>query len=449
VLLKAVDKEPEYAEAHFRLANVYELIAQVERSPEYRQKIREHYQKSVELKPGNPSFMAAYAILGTAYLGEGNYENARTYFEQFLALKPVKAAQVKEAQRMIANCDFALKAKQEPLPFPGRAHEPLGKPVRAAILPGAYRRPADGDLHGPRNGRPQERRRPVREHQEGRRLERTRNPLRPHQYARQRGTCTISADGRTLVFTSCEGRQNFGSCDLFVSYKVGDEWTEPVNLGNKINSVAWESQPSLSADGRTLYFVSDRRGTYGRRDIWKSLLGEDGYWGGPENMGPNVNTPEDDLSPFIHANSRTLYFSSKGHVGMGGYDLFSTEYQNGQWTFPKNLGYPLNNHDDQVSLFVTADGKKGYYAHEEKDGRRYLSSKLYEFNIPRADCRGGKQRLPEGPRVRRQNQEAARHQDRNLQREVGRARSPHQFRPAVGRLPGRAHRGHRVRAVRQ
>ncbi|HEX8532183.1 MAG TPA: tetratricopeptide repeat protein, partial [Cytophagales bacterium] len=117
VLLKAVDKEPEYAEAHFRLANVYELIAQVERSPEYRQKIREHYQKSVQLKPGYPPFMAAYAIVGSAYLGEGDYENARTYFEQFLALKPVKAAQVKEAQRMIANCEFALKAKQEPLPF--------------------------------------------------------------------------------------------------------------------------------------------------------------------------------------------------------------------------------------------------------------------------------------------------------------------------------------------
>jgi outer membrane protein OmpA-like peptidoglycan-associated protein/Tfp pilus assembly protein PilF len=382
VLLRAVDKEPEYAEAHFRLANVYELIAQVERTPEYRQKIREHYQKSVQLKPGYPPFMAAYAILGTASIGDGDYENARTYFEQFLALKPVKAAQVKEAQRMIANCEFALKAKQDPLPFQA---VPMSPSVNRFVLQYFPVLTADqqtviftaretADLKSDEDLYVSTKK--AEDWSEPEILSDRINT------AANEGTCTISADGRTLVFTSCEGRQNFGSCDLFVSYKVGDEWTEPVNLGNKINSAAWESQPSLAADGRTLYFVSDRRGSYGRRDLWKSQLGEDGYWGVPENMGPNVNTTEDDLSPFIHANGRTLYFSSKGHIGMGGYDLFATEYQNGQWTFPKNLGYPLNNHDDQVSLFVTADGKKGYYAHEEKDGRRYLSSKLYEFNIP-------------------------------------------------------------------
>ncbi len=381
VLLKAIDKEPQYAEAHFRLANVYELIGQVERSPEHRQKVRQHYQKSVELKPGHPPFMAAYGILGQSHLAEGDYEKARTYFEQFLALKPVKAAQVQYAQRMIANCEFALKAKAEPLPFKAVPMSPTVNRFALQYFPALtadqqtliFTARATADLKSDENlyvstKKAEDWSEPV--------------PLSDRiNTAANEGTCSVSADGRTLVFTSCEGRQNFGKCDLFVSYKVGDEWTEPVNLGNKVNSAAWESQPALTADGRTLFFVSDRRGSYGRRDIWKSQLGEDGYWGVPENLGAGINTAGDDLSPFIHANSRTLYFSSEGHVGMGGFDLFSTEYRNGQWTFPKNLGYPLNNHNDQVSLFVTADGKKGYYAHEEKDGRLF-NSQLYEFDVP-------------------------------------------------------------------
>jgi outer membrane protein OmpA-like peptidoglycan-associated protein len=184
------------------------------------------------------------------------------------------------------------------------------------------------------------------------------------------------------VFTSCQGRENFGSCDLFVTYKTGNEWTMPINLGGKINSIAWESQPALSADGRTIYFVSDKRGGYGKRDIWMSELGEDGAWGQAVNLGPTVNTTDDDLSPFIHANGTTLFFSSRGHLGLGGYDLFYSEKENGKWSLAKNLGYPINTYDDQVSLFVTADGRRGYYSHEEKMGKKYLSSVLHEFEIP-------------------------------------------------------------------
>ncbi len=382
LLNKAIDKEPAYAEAHFRLANVYELIAQVDRTPEYRQKIRDHYERSIQLKPGHQPFMAAYIILGQACIGTGEYEKAKGFFEQYLALRPVKASQIAEAKRMMANCEFALKAIQEPLPFRAGPMSPTVNRFMLQYFPVLtadqqtliFTARLSSDLKSDENlyvstSRAEDWSEPV--------------PLsdRINTVANE-GTCTISADGRMLVFTSCEGRQNFGSCDLFVTYKVGNEWTEPVNLGNKVNSSAWESQPSLSADGRTLYFVSDRRGTYGKRDIWRSQLADDGYWGAPENLGPDINTPEDDLSPFVHANGRILYFSSKGHIGMGGYDLFSTQYENGKWNWPRNLGYPLNNQDDQVSLFVSADGKKGYYAHEEKDGRRYVSSKLYEFNMP-------------------------------------------------------------------
>jgi OmpA-OmpF porin, OOP family len=150
-----------------------------------------------------------------------------------------------------------------------------------------------------------------------------------------------------------------------------------------VNSAEWESQPSLSADGRTLYFVSDRRGGQGRRDIWVSSLNESGQWTRAKNVGKPVNTPYDEISPFIHVNNRVLYFASNGQVGFGGYDIFFSERDSASaWLGPKNIGSPINNHEDQFSLFITADGKKGYYSHEEAKEGGYSASQIYEIEIP-------------------------------------------------------------------
>src|SRR6185369_9790114 len=124
------------------------------------------------------------------------------------------------------------------------------------------------------------------------------------------GTCTISADGRQLIFTSCIGRRGYGSCDLFESKKIGEEWTRPQNLGPAINSAAWESQPSLSADGRMLFFVSDRRGGTGNKDIYISYKLDENKWSKAENLGPKINTVYEEISPFIHVNGRTLFYAS-------------------------------------------------------------------------------------------------------------------------------------------
>jgi outer membrane protein OmpA-like peptidoglycan-associated protein len=165
--------------------------------------------------------------------------------------------------------------------------------------------------------------------------------------------------------------------------RIGDEWTKPRNLGPNVNSSEWESQPSLSADGRTLYFVSDRRGGIGRRDIWVSSLNEKGQWTRAKNAGKPVNTIYDEISPFIHVNNRVLYFASNGLVGFGGYDIFFSERDtSGVWTDPKNIGSPINNHEDQFSLFITSDGKKGYYSHEEVKEAGYTMSRIFEMEIP-------------------------------------------------------------------
>ena len=196
------------------------------------------------------------------------------------------------------------------------------------------------------------------------------------------GTCAISADGRRLIFTSCSGRDGIGSCDLYESIKLGDSWSAPKNLGRNVNSQQWESQPSLSADGRTLYFVSDRSSGEGRRDIWISTLDERGVWTRAVNAGTSINTPYDEISPFIHANNKSLYFASNGLPGFGGYDIFITEKDANGWKTPMNIGNIINDHEDQFSFFITANGEKGYYSHEETLATGVSRSKLYEVVIP-------------------------------------------------------------------
>ncbi len=194
------------------------------------------------------------------------------------------------------------------------------------------------------------------------------------------GAATISADGRMLIFTSCDEGKTFGSCDLFFAKKKGMTWSIPYNMGDAVNSVYWESQPSLSADGKTLYFSSNRPGGNGLRDIWYTEQ-KNGYWTKPKNLGRKINTPADETTPYIHVNNQSLFFSSNGHVGFGGYDLYVTEKSAGEWSKPTNLGSEVNDFHDQVSWVLTADGSLAYYAYEsttEDKGRSYIVSKEIE-----------------------------------------------------------------------
>lgn len=194
------------------------------------------------------------------------------------------------------------------------------------------------------------------------------------------GACSISADGRMLIFTACEGRKSFGSCDLYVSYRNGNSWSSPENMGDSINSRYWDSQPALSADGRTLYFSSNRPGGVGKRDLWVSTKRDSG-WTAPKNLGHQINTKGDETTPFIHVNGKTLFFSSDGHYGLGGLDLF-VSHKNDSWTSPVNLGMPINTMNDEISLFINASGNYGYYAMENSAGKNSSSTEIVRFKIP-------------------------------------------------------------------
>ena len=171
----------------------------------------------------------------------------------------------------------------------------------------------------------------------------------------------LSVDGQTLFIYKTDG-----GGDIYVSNLKGEHWTKPSKVRGDVNQKnSWEGSCSLSANGKTLYFASDRDGGLGGRDIYKAALQDDGSWGEVENLGPNINTAFNDDAPFIHPDNRTLYFSSEGHSSIGGYDIFSSvkdEYESGTFGAPKNLGYPINTIDDNRYFVLAADGKTGYYS---------------------------------------------------------------------------------------
>lgn len=196
------------------------------------------------------------------------------------------------------------------------------------------------------------------------------------------GTCSVTADGKILIFTSCDAPDSQGSCDLYIAYKVNGAWQRPTNMGAKVNSRSWDSQPSLSADGRVLFFSSNRRGGYGGNDIWYSVRLADGSWSEAKNLGSDVNTSKDEISPFIFFNNEILFFASDGHQGFGGMDIFLSRIKKGEFQKPENLGLPINDHLEQVALFITAKKDYAYYTELTKEEEENDRSLIYRFKFP-------------------------------------------------------------------
>lgn len=197
------------------------------------------------------------------------------------------------------------------------------------------------------------------------------------------GAQCISADGRLLFFTGCGRSDGQGSCDIYMSVKKEGKWSIPVNLGPPVNTSAWESQPSVSADGRYLYYTSNRNGGKGKMDIWRAEkvgLSSEGFpvYGKVENM-ESINTPGNELSPFIHADGKTLYFASDYWPGMGGKDLFFTKLEEGRTSTPQNLGYPINSSNDEEGMVVEVAGTQGWFTSNHKG---FGGCDIFTFPLP-------------------------------------------------------------------
>ena len=374
---QAIKEDPAFVDAYLKLGQLYEFTKRYDPA-------LSAYRNAVRLQPDSPAAGAAYQSLSSTLLRLGRYGEALPYLEKFQTLFAPQSAQGQRIARQIESARFGQEAVQHPQPVDPRPlsailqttpsqYFPVLTPDEQTLVFTALKAEGDEDLmiatYNGESWSP-----PV--------------SLSPGiNTTDNEGTASLSADGRLIVFTACQGRKGFGSCDLYLSRKTGTDWSTPENLGPAVNTHYYESQPSLSADGRRLYFVSDRPGGKGRRDIWRSDLDGAGNWLVPVNIGGPVNTPFNEASPFIHANGQSLFFASDGHVGLGGYDLFIADSlvstgPNTGWSVPTNLGYPINTSEDQASLFVAANGTRAYYSFEEQKDGVSQKSRLYTFELP-------------------------------------------------------------------
>lgn len=376
LLNQALDKDDKFVEAYYRLGQTYGAMRQFP-------KAIETFERGLSLTSEIRKQKLFWFDLGDLYLLGGEYEKAMKVLSAFVNNETQSKARLDRATMLFKSAEFAMKNKSATSAYRLR---PLSDTVNHFIMQYFPVLTADQTqlifTRRVGNNSNDDEDLVVCNRDENGRWKLPVSISKNINTRLNEGTCTISADGRKLIFTSCTGRDGIGSCDLYETKKIGGDWTVPKNLGRNVNSAEWESQPSLSADGRTIYFVSDRRSGLGRRDIWISTLDDNGQWTKAVNAGKQINSQFDEISPFIHANSQTLYFASNGLPGFGGYDIFFSEKDTTSWTTPKNMGTPINDHEDQFSLFITADGKKGYYAHEETMEAGLSRSKIYEVLIP-------------------------------------------------------------------
>lgn len=376
-LLKAIKADPGFVEA-------YQMMAQLKFDQGETEQAISYFSKSLEIDPeGNPD---GYRILAGLTLRTGDYKKSLELIEVFLDFPPQEVRKREEGLILKDQCIFALKAMEHPVAF---QPENLGEAINSEyseywpflsvdeqMLMFTVMKPLDPAVKGS-PGRMQEdfyfsRR-------EGGKWEPRSNAGSPLNTRDNEGAHSLTADGRTLYFTACNRRDGKGMCDLYVSSWKEGKWSVPRNLGSAVNSRYSEKHPSISADGRRLYFSSNRPGGLGSYDLWMSVKQDNG-WSKPVNLGDSVNTPWLEQSPFIHPDQQSLYFSSNGWPGMGQGDLFVSRLgSDGHWSEPLNLGYPINTHNDEMGLMINARGDRAYFASDRGEGE---DTDLYSFELP-------------------------------------------------------------------
>ena len=321
----------------------------------------------------------AWRMLGEVNTLAERYPEALDSYERYLAIvtETGRPAVIEQGQRLLEQARTVATLTANPYPF---TPTPLGEGINTTDLEYFPSLSADGHrlIFTRRVDRRQEDFYQSELLEDGRWSKAV--PLPGINTELNEGAQTITADGRYLIFTGCGRSGGLGSCDLYYSERMGTGWSVATNMGAGINTAASESQPSLSRDGKLLFFTSNRDGGLGKDDLYVAGKLADGRWSTPVNLGPTVNTPENDRYPFWAADNRTLYFTSNGRPGMGGADLFKTALDNrNQWQEPLNLGYPINTPGEETNLFIALDGKTAYFSKGVKD-----DIDIYQFTLPQS-----------------------------------------------------------------
>ncbi|GAB4447566.1 MAG: OmpA family protein [Bacteroidia bacterium] len=378
LLKKALEKDDNFLEAHSAYA---QLLIEKKRYDE----AIVHLKKAISINP--EMYPINHFLLANLYMNNGDYANAFQSYQKFISFKNIHPEMKTIAEKQIKNAEFGMNAVKHPVPFkPVNIGDAINSP-NDEYFP-SITADAQTFVFTKKVGEQED----FYISQKSNNVWQPAIPIKEINSYGNEGAPSISADGKMMFFASCiniEGnygspdRKGYGSCDIFYSENINGKWSKPVNVGPPINTQHWETQPSFSSDGKTLYFVRGivSRGEARQGDIYMATLDENGKFSEPVKLGPNINTDGDEESVFIHPDNQTLYFSSNGHIGMGGLDIYMSKRQtDGSWGPAINLGYPINTHNDENSLLVDPSGKIAYFASNRKDG--YGGLDIYYFEIP-------------------------------------------------------------------
>lgn len=331
-------------------------------------------------------------LLGIIYLESGEYEKSITYIEKFLANPERDFGFDKEAKTALKDAKLNRDLMSKPIDFNPRPVQRISTQADEYL---ATISPDQRTMFFTRRSRkvnrkdgPAAKARLVEEFckaqlQSNGEFEMGAPMPSPFNTSYNEGGPSITADNTELYFTVCENLDGYKNCDIY--YTELDPygyWTTPKSVGDHINRRdSWESQASVTANADFLYFTSNRKGGQGGLDIYRCRRLADGTWSAPEGLPKEINTSRDEKSPFIHSDSKTLYFTSNGHPGLGGYDIFYVQSKNDSAWYPSlNIGYPINSKDDDLGLFVSMDGKTGYFS--SNTIRANSGWDLYQFDLP-------------------------------------------------------------------
>ena len=376
---KSINQDNEFTEAYLFLAGSYIHMRQTE-------KAIDAYRNALAIDPG--VFPAAYVHLAELEINTAQYAEAKENLLKFFSFDTGTERTIEKARYLLACARFSIEAVKNPLPFNpvnlgeniNTQYDDYWPSLSADQKTLTYTMLLPLDPNQPKTFHNQQE---DFYYSKAIRNDWTKGIVLPGRVNTldNEGAQSLTVDGNAMYFARCPRLPGRGSCNIMYTEFADGQWNRPVSLGSPINTGHSETTPSISPDGQTLYFAGTRSGGEGGRDIWKSTRTKNG-WGRPVNLGDSINTPGDEIAPFIHHDNKTLYFSSNRHVGLGGFDLYkSTKKDDGTWSTPVNLGYPINtNKDEERGIIITADGTKGFFASDRPGG--FGGMDIYYFDVP-------------------------------------------------------------------
>jgi outer membrane protein OmpA-like peptidoglycan-associated protein len=381
-LIDAISFDSKFYEAYMMLGELYAKQKRYsEASSAYRSAVN---IDSLFYKP-------VFFSLANAEMMSGDYSEALIHYNVYLLQKGMSEKNLVIAEKNRKNCEFAIIALKSPVPFNpisvGNGINTTDDEYWPSITADGQtimftRQVRMGNRASVFGGSQEDFYISFLSDNEWKQAINAGAPLNTQQ---NEGAQSLASNGTSMFFTACDRPGGLGSCDIYFSRFDRGQWSQPSNLGSPVNTSSWESQPSISGDGRTLFFSSNRPGGEGGKDLWYSVQNDKNIWSKPVNLGKTINTPGEEMSPFIHFDGRTLYFSSDGRIGMGGFDIYISRMQkDSTWSEPQNLGYPINTYNDEMGLIIESDGQKAYFSsiREKSNGKDIFCFNLYENARP-------------------------------------------------------------------